>query len=519
MPFNVLSTELIQKIWLMYLRKSRQDDANESVEEVLGKHEQILQEWAKRELGHEIPEDCIYREIVSGGESIEDREEIQKVLARSEDPNVAGVVCVDPQRLSRGSLTDCDLLIDTFRYSKTLVATPVMVYDLENKMERRFFQDELMRGRDYLEYVKEVLYRGRYLSASRGWFVPSQPPYGYNKIKVGKNFTLEPNENADVVRMIFNWYVKDYKTPGQIAEELNRMMIPPSSTQSTRWVREATLLILKNVHYDGKVVYGRKKQTVVFENGKKVTKRLKQRPEDMMIAEGKHQAIVDHEIFELAQERIEGRGYLAPKTRKPLTNPFAGILRCPTCGYTMVYHCDRGRNYFSCVRYCSKSVQYRDLVATVKETLLTVHLPELEAKLENGDGNSATIQKQLVDRLEKQMADFKAQEAKQYDLLETGIYTNEVFLERNTALREKIMACSSQIAEAKKNMPQAINYEEKILSLKEAVAAIDNDKLPVEEKNRLLKAVIKEIEYTSEKGQPHGVNDFKLDITLNIRPD
>ena len=189
----------------MYLRKSRQDDPNETVEEVLAKHETILQEWARRELGREIPEDCIYREIVSGGEGIEEREAIQKVLARIEDPNVAGVLCVDPQRLSRGSLTDCDLLIDAFRYSNTIVATTVMVYDLDNKMGRRFFQDELMRGRDYLEYVKEALFRGRWLSASRGNFVQSRPPYGYNKAKIGRDWVLEPNENADIVRMIFNW--------------------------------------------------------------------------------------------------------------------------------------------------------------------------------------------------------------------------------------------------------------------------------------------------------------------------
>ena len=78
MPYNVLSLELKNQIWLMYLRKSRQDDPNETVEEVLAKHEQILQEWAKRELGREIPEDCIYREVVSGGESIEEREEMRK---------------------------------------------------------------------------------------------------------------------------------------------------------------------------------------------------------------------------------------------------------------------------------------------------------------------------------------------------------------------------------------------------------------------------------------------------------
>lgn len=502
--------------YLMYLRKSRSDSPDESVEEVLSKHEKLLQDYFIRELGHPIPEDCIYREVVSGGENIADREEICKVLARIECPDVDGVACADPQRLSRGSLTDCDLLIDTFRYSKTLVVTPVMVYDLENKMERRFFQDELMRGRDYLEYVKEVLYRGRYMSASRGWFVPSTPPYGCNKIKVGKNFTLEPNEYADVVRMIFNWYVKDYKTPGQIAEELNRMMIPPSSTQSTEWCREAVLLLLKNVHYDGKVVYGRKKQTVVFENGKKVTKRLKQKPEDMLIAEGKHPAIVDHEIFELAQERIAGRGYLAPKTRRPLSNPFAGLLRCPKCGYMMVYHMDRGEPYFSCNRYCSKSIKRRDLYSAVKKTLLEVHLPELETKLENGAGSSAVIQKQVIGLLEKQMADFKAQETKQYELLETGIYTTELFVERNTALREKITDCSAQLAEAKKNMPQAVDYAGAIINLKEAVEAIDDDTIPVDKKNRLLKAAIKEIEYTSEKGQPLGVNKFKLSITLNI---
>ena len=78
-----LGKESRYKIWLLYLRKSRQDDPNETVEEVLEKHEIQLQEWAERELGERIPEENIYREIVSG-ESIDAREEIKKVLARIE---------------------------------------------------------------------------------------------------------------------------------------------------------------------------------------------------------------------------------------------------------------------------------------------------------------------------------------------------------------------------------------------------------------------------------------------------
>lgn len=500
--------------YLMYLRKSRADNPDESVEEVLAKHEKLLQDYFKRELGHPIQEDCIYREVVSGGEDIAERAEMCKVLARIESPDVVGLACADPQRLTRGSLTSCDLIIDKFRYTKTLVITPVMTYDLENKMERRFFQDELMRGRDYLDYVKEVLYRGRYQSAARGCFIPSHPPYAYNKVKIGKDWTLEPNENADIVRMIFNWYVKDYKTPGQIAAELNKLQIPQPNNKE--WSREFVLLILKNVHYDGKIIFGRKKKTVVFENGKKVTKYLKQQPEDALIVEGKHAAIVDHEIFELAQERVAGRGYLAPKTTRPLSNQFAGLLKCPICGYAMIYRNSRGFESFRCKRACSKALAYRDLVANVKTALLTEHLPELETKLKNGDGESITIQTKLIERLEKQMQELKAQEAKQYDLLETGIYTNDVFLERNAAVREKITACSNQIAEAKKNLPNAINYEEKIITLKEAIATIDDDTIPVERKNILMKSVIKRMEYTSERGQPLGVNDFILSITLNI---
>ena len=497
--------------YLMYLRKSRADNPDESVEEVLAKHEKLLQDYFMRELGHPIPEDCIYREVVSGGEDITEREEMCKVLARIEDADVLGCACADPQRLSRGSLTDCDLIIDKFRFTKTLVITPVMVYDLENKMERRFFQDELMRGRDYLDYVKEVLYRGRYQTAARGCAL-AQPPYGYNKIKIGKDWTLEPNDKADIVRMMFNWYVKDYKTPGEIATELNRMMIPPP--KKDEWTRETVLVLLKNVHYDGKVMFGHRKQTVVFENGKKVTKRIKQTKEDTLIVEGKHQGIIDHEVFELAQERIAGRGYLAPRTRRPLSNPFAGLLTCPICGYAMTFH--KRHNSFNCKNYCSKTLNYQDLISYVKIALTEEHLPELEERQKNGAGESVTIQRQLIDKLEKQMADFKAQETKQYDLLETGIYTNEVFLERNAALREKITACSNQLAEAKKKLPKAVNYEEKIITLREAINSLDDDDIPMDKKNRLLKAAIEKMEYTSDKAQPKGTNEFTLSITLNI---
>lgn len=61
--------------YLMYLRKSRQDNPDETVEEVLARHEKQLQEYSIKTFGYRINEDNIYREIVSG-ETIDDRPEI-----------------------------------------------------------------------------------------------------------------------------------------------------------------------------------------------------------------------------------------------------------------------------------------------------------------------------------------------------------------------------------------------------------------------------------------------------------
>ena len=360
MPYNVLSTEYINKIWLMYLRKSRQDDPNESVEEVLAKHEQILQDLARRELGREIPEDCIYRDIISGGESIEEREEMCKVLARIEDPNVAGVLVVDPQRLTRGELEDCGMLISTLKYTSTLVATPMMTYNMENKMERKFFEGELMRGRDFLDYTKEILLRGRIAAVKRGCYIGTHVLYGYRKIVIGKDHTLEPDENADIVRLIFDLYVNQNLTFLQIACKLNDMGVKPQKGE--KWSKSTISWMLKNVHYDGKVCFNRVKKVTAMENGEKVTRKLMQAKEEIIIAEGKHPALVDHETFLKAQKKINAN--IPAKKGYPLKNPFAGILYCSKCGKAIAQHpYKHAEDRFECrtVPRCSKSVKMSEV--------------------------------------------------------------------------------------------------------------------------------------------------------------
>jgi hypothetical protein len=501
-----------------YVRKSRKDNPNESVEEVLAKHEAMIQEYCEREFGGRIPEENIHREVVSG-ESIAQRKEIRKLLARIEDPKVTGVVVVEPSRLSRGDLEDCAKLITAFRFSHTLIHTPMMTYDLENKMERKFFQDELLRGNDYLEYTKEVLWRGRVAAVKRGCFINRTAPYGYDKIVKGKDHTLEPNEDADIVRMIFDWYANEQLSPHQIAVRLTDMKVRPPRGKGA-WYKESVRAMVKNRHYIGLVIYNQRKSTQMMEDGSIVKRRIFQDDESVIVAEGKHPAIISPELWEKAANR-----YSKPKARLDLklNNPLAGILICARCKRPLRYapyeHAD---NRYTCLSTpsCYKSVKVKDLMNAFVYALEHSELPALELRVKNGDGDSRKIQERLIAKLEKQMADYQDQEETQYELLEIKKYTQEIFDRRNAKLRAKMDECHAALRKAKASLPKSLDLQERVVTLKDAIAALKDSKATPEQQHKFLKSIIEKIEYV---GAPSGAgktkrseNPFTLEIFLRL---
>ena len=495
---SILSPELRSKTWLMYLRKSRQDDPHETVEEVLEKHHAMLQDWALRELGRTIPEENIFREIVSG-ERIADRRELQKVLRAIESNDVAGIICRDCSRLSRGDLIDCGTLMSTLQYTSTLVATPMMIYDLEDKKHKQFFQDELLRGSYYLEYTKEVLSNGREIAVTKkGAYIGSAAPYGYKKIKIGKLCTLEPHETeADVVRMIFDLYVNQDMTFHSIGRKLDAMGITPRTGDT--W-RDTTLRqIISNHHYDGKVIWGKRKTKTMVEDGKVLQHRRWSEDDDYAIVDGMHPALIDHDMFVKANEKRRNNPRIIKDLK--LSNPLAGILVCSKCGHVMRrVPYTHAEDRFACHTYkpaCMKSIKMVDVYEAVITTLEQVELPDLRAKLDGNQGSSRAIQQKLLDGLQKQLAEYKIQEENQYELLETKKYTLELFEKRNAALREKMKQCERQIMETQRNMPEEVDYAERIVAMEDAIEALRDESRSIEDKNVCLKRIIDKIEITT----------------------
>lgn len=488
---------------LIYSRKSQSDDPTQTVEDVLAKHEIQLQEYAERELGGKIPEENIYREVVSG-ESIEGRVEIKKVLARIEDPKIRAVLVIDPQRLGRPDLIDCGRLISSLRFTKTQVLTLAMSYDLENEMERRFFQDDLMRGRDFLDYIKRTMFRGREAAAKRGEYIARDAPYGYRKIMKGDIRTLEIVEDqAEIVRLMFKWRVEDGVGNTIIAHRLNDMGV--GTIKGKPWSRDTVGKILHNRHYLGLVVFNQRKETQVVVQGEIKKKRLKQGSDVEIVAEGKHPAIIDRDTWDAVQ--VTFAKVPRKKARSELKNPYSGMLRCSNCGRIMtrvLTQKDESYARYRCpsVTPCFASVKKTDLDAAIIDALELSELPALKLKVQNNEGDAVKIQEQQLKKLEKQLAEYRDQEETQFELLEQKKYSQELFDRRNAALRQKMDDCAAQIAKVKATMPQSIDYAERLTTLQTAIDTLKDPKATPQDQNRILKSVVESIDYSSEAYSP-----------------
>ena len=504
--------------YLLYLRKSRQDNEYETVEEVLERHEKQLQEYAIKTFGQRIPEDNIYREVVSG-ETIEDRPQVKKMFDRMQSENIKGVLVIEPQRLTRGDLYECGLVVHTFRYSHTLVVTPTKTYNIEDKYDRKFFEMELTRGNDYLEYTKEILARGREHSVHEGNYIASVAPYGYDRVKIGKDNTLAINEKeAEMVRLAYHLYVDEGLGANMICQRLNALGARPR--KSKRFTPTAIRQLLSNEVYIGYVKWGHKKVVKVMENGKVVKKRP--RNYDYELIKGKHAPIISEELFNKAKAQ---RGKMSrEKVDTELKNIYAGLIKCKKCGgaIAMRIHRQNGvayrqdRYYCRSGVYCTNKGSNTDLVNEAILNTLKGYLEDFKIKLDNNDNSVMENHKKIILNLEKELDELENRQEQLYDFLEKGLYTPDVFMARNEKLKEEREDLKEALKNAKQNMPSVKEYEQKYYNLFQALSAIDDPNISAKTKNKLLKEVVEVIWYEKDEADiPHKSRGaVKLEVIL-----
>lgn len=490
-----------------YDRKSRSDDPLLSVEEVLERHEKIIEEFAIANLGGPIPQENKFKEVGSA-ESIDERPELLRLLKAIESPAVKAIIVVDVQRLSRGDLEDAGRLIKALRYSNTHVITPQRIYDLRDEYDRDAFERELKRGNEYLEYFKKIQERGRLSSVKEGNYIGSVAPYGFNRttVKCGKRICptlIERKDQADIVRLIFQWYCNEDIGVTAICRRLESMNIK-TKTGLKIWKPSIIFSILENVHYIGCVRWNWRKTIKIIEDQEIKKLRPKAKVDEYLIFDGKHEGIVSEELFEKAQQ-IRGNRHRT-KTNQTLKNPFSGIMYCK-CGAKMGYNTYKrnGVEYAPPKLVCNNQVHCKNGSADFSEVMeyvvntLKDCIEDFEVRIDQKQDDSIKLHRDLIEDLKKKLKELEEKEILQWE----GQYDPDpdkrlpphIFKMLNEKLLAEKEEINNALCKALETLPEPIDYKEKVLKFQDALNILEDPEIPAKIKNQYLKDIIERIDY------------------------
>lgn len=486
----------------MYLRKSRADAEAEArgEGETLARHEHTLQELAKH---RHLPIVKVYREIVSG-DSIAARPQMQQLLQDLSNNMYDGVLVMEVERLARGNTIDQGIVAQAFKESDTKIITPVKTYDPNNEFDEEYFEFSLFMSRREYKTIKRRMQAGRVASIKEGNYIGTNPPYGYRKISPApKVRTLKiVEEEATIIRMIFDMYLKDGVGAKAIATKLNALQIPPQ--KSERWEAVSIRKILRNPIYAGKIQWHTKRDGDI-------------------IADGLHQPIISYDTFCMAQQQLKEKSIPQVQVGTELKNYYHGILFCANCGHQMQRRPAKNRNgYMLCLRNeCRGKVSCAPM-ETVDDAIMSairIRIQEMQVLVNQPENNHQTNEIQQNNEKKKQIESalnkLKRQKDKLYTLLETDVYTTEVFIERLKIVEKQEKELKAEL----EKVFEKVEKEHDIRTPDAAIVFLQDviEKFPTatpKEKNELLKGVIKRIGY--RKTEKMCKNRMQSDLSLDI---
>ncbi|GMK47533.1 serine recombinase [Paenibacillus glycanilyticus] len=510
--------------YCIYLRKSRSDIEAEGrgEEETYARHERILFELSKR-LGITVSE--IYRERPVSGERISERPEMLKLLNDVEEQKWDGVLVVEVERLARGDTMDQGIVAQAFKYSSTLIITPMRTYNPNDSNDEEYFEFGLFMSRREFKTITRRMQGGRTDAVKDGRYMGNIPPYGYIRVKLpGKGYSLEPHpEQSPIIQLIFSLYTNpdplQRKGTGLIAKYLNEELNVPTM-KNKEWTVATINGILRNPVYYGMVRW--KARPLIKKRDSKSRPRVSR--EQSIEAQGLHPPLISEELFNKAQEIMSNHSH-PPAIPGKISNPFAGLIKCAMCGTSIVLRPhNKTPDSLMCPRpRCNNVSSYlsivEDRIILSLKQWLQAYKTKWEENRPNDDDDQIVIKAHYssLKRLENEKKEFEKQKNNLHDLLERNIYSIEVFMQRSQIVIQKINQIEELIEQAKK----AIEDEESrkqarinIIPSVEHILSIYHLTNDPAQKNALLKTIIDNIVYKKEKGGRWSNAIDKFELTL-----
>ncbi|SET24177.1 site-specific DNA recombinase [Oceanobacillus limi] len=413
----------------IYCRVSTEEQASEgySIDAQLD----TLRQYAKL-YGWDVSDEYIDEGI--SGKSIKGRPAMQRLVSDIEKNKFQAVLVWKISRLSRNML-DTLVLLDKFEeynvkfisYSENFdTGSPIgrLVLQLMAsiaEMERNTLSENVKLG------MKQRALQGEW----NGGIV-----FGYDSIE--KELIINQKE-SNVIQLIFDQYAKG-KGLKAIANYVNKQGY---RTKKDRYFSiNGIATILDNPIYNGKISW------LKVENWD--TKRRKGKNPNPILVEGKHEAIISDELWNIVQTRRKSKSFKQRQSNEPFL--LSSILRCPDCGqgmvpsittYTRKDGTKRKHRYYVCSDFHNKgssacranSIKAYNAESTTIEKIqeLINNKEEFALKINSLNNNSVNSTKEIQSELKNvdiRIIELKELQDKYFEAYEQNLFPVDILQER-----------------------------------------------------------------------------------------
>lgn len=317
------------KIAAVYIRVSTEEQTEYSPDAQLME----LQKYARSQQYH-IPEEYIFIDQGISGKYTQKREQFQKMIATAKTtPKPFEVILV--WKYSRFARNREDSVVYKSMLRKQLGINVLSISEPVGEDKMSLILEAMIEAMDeyYSINLAEEVKRGMSEKARRGE-LQTTASYGY---KVEENQLIPLDHEAQLVAEIYQRYLQ-----GQgffaIATWLNSL--GAKTHRGRAFEQRSVSYILQNPVYMGKLRWNPQGKT-----GRNFQQ------EGMIIAPSTHKAIVEEQLWEKVQIRIQQQKKIRKLSEKPSKNKkdwLSGLVRCGYCSGTLVF---TKPHYFKCNNY------------------------------------------------------------------------------------------------------------------------------------------------------------------------
>jgi hypothetical protein len=379
-----------------YNRLSKEDGDKPESDSIQNQHS-INQKHLEylREQGEQIESVTVYSDDGYAGGNFK-RPRYQALIRDIESGKINCIIFKDNSRLGRNYPELGRLMEDYFPQKGVRVIS--VLNNLDSVKDPRGYCSAIVSfsnivNDDYIRQLSIKIKCTLTMKRERGEFIGNYAPFGYQKDPADRHRLVVDEEQAEIVRKIFDWY-EDGMSASSIAKRLNAMQImtpgdfkirngcksfithDQNSGKLHAWTTTTIATILKNEVYIGNMVQGKHKS--VSYRSKKM---MLTDESEWTVVEGTHTPIISDEQFAIIHERFARRTRISPG--KTHVYPLSGLVSCGACGHRMNRVVSQGYARYRCMTrtYAPDKCQCPSIKEEYLEELILQTLQSLIARL------------------------------------------------------------------------------------------------------------------------------------------